>query len=153
MWNLPSSLHRSYRKLLRDFDIQSGKRIQVRRLDDFKSSLQTLLQSEGWLDAKVRLLLQQTPNRTQELHILIEPNKRVDVVLRDTDLGFRLTNQLDKQNVLRESLSIYSGAWLSENDVPRMTESLLGRLEKIGFWDARVDLEDPRDSISDNCFC
>ena len=138
--NLPKSLRKKYGKLLRTHQIKSGKRIQVRRLNDFKSSLQTLLQQNGWLDAKVRLLLQQTPHSGQELHVLIEPNKQVKVILRQSDLGFRLKRQLRRPDVLRDSLSLYSGTWLSENDLPRMTEALIGRLESKGYWDPRVQL-------------
>ncbi len=138
--NLPKELKRPYQKLLRKYSIEKGELVQIRRINDFKLAVQDLLHRSGWLDAKVRLLLQETPSQEQELKVLIEPQKRVDLTVSQFDGGFRLRRTLESADFLRNHLNLYSGIFLSDSDIPRLTESLLQWLETKGYLDATVNL-------------
>jgi outer membrane protein insertion porin family len=150
--NLPNQLDWRYRRLLNKYNLQTGELVKVRELNEFKLDVQELLRRSGWLDSKVRIVLQSTPDAFQELHILIEPQKRVSVTLRNFDGDRRFRSQFTDAVTLRERLDLYSGVLLSEGDIPRMTESLLKWLELEGYWDASVDLQLQESSLEYTVF-
>lgn len=139
--NLPKQLNWKYRRLLNKYHLKSGELVKVRELNEFKLDVHELLRRSGWLDSKVRIVLQSTPENLQELHILIEPQKRVEVALRNFEGDRRFRSNFTDSRVLLERMDLYSGTLLSEGDIPRMTESLLQWLELEGYWDAAVDLQ------------
>ena len=139
--NLPKQLKWKYRRLLNKYNLKSGELVKVRELNEFKLDVQELLRRSGWLDSKVRIVLQSTPEDRQELHILIEPQKRVEVALRKFEGDRRFRSNFTESRVLLERMDLYSGTLLSEGDIPRMTESLLEWLELEGYWNATVDLQ------------
>ena len=138
--NLPRLVETKVQRILKKHNIQTNQRVQVGRLKDVQLDIESILQQAGWLDAKVRLLLQQAPNNTQELHILVESNKRTRVFLRTFNGTWRLKRQLQHESWMLDTLNIYSGVWLSNNDIPRLTESLLNWLDTQGYWDATVQI-------------
>ena len=136
--NTPKRMDFSIWWILRKSNLFRGQLVKKTVLHQTKEDITKALIERGWIQAKVRLVLQPDTLGREQITVIIETDKKLHFTSKNTKTENQLHAQMNSAKEMMQILGIYGGERISQRDAKRYTETMKQWFADNGFMDATV---------------
>lgn len=143
--NAPENMDFAIWWILRRSKLYRGQRVKRSVLNQTKEDITRALVDNGWVQAKVRLVIQPDIQGKiqgkEHITVIIELDKQLQFSQKNLKTNNQLHAQMKTPKKMMQILGIYGGERISPRDAKRYTETLKQWCADNGFLDASVQVE------------